>query len=147
MIIESSRDPSAFSAFERDGWETVSLGYDHHFARLTTQTVPATLDAARVGEGTRLLDVCTGPGMLAAAALRRGAQVSAIDFSRNLIEIARRNVPGADFLQGDAQALPFEAESFDAVVCGYGIIHVPEPKKALSEMYCRSAKRRCRPLK
>jgi len=35
---------------------------------------------------------------------------------------------------GDAQALPFESESFDAVVCGYGIIHVPDPEKALAEM-------------
>ena len=58
-----------------------------------------------------------------------------IDFSGKLIEIARRNVPGADFQQGDAQALPYKPESFDAVVCGYGIIHVPEPKKALSEMH------------
>jgi SAM-dependent methyltransferase len=43
-------------------------------------------------------------------------------------------VPGAEFRQGDAQTLPFEADSFDSVVCGYGIIHVPEPQKALSEM-------------
>ena len=86
-------------------------------------------------KGTRLLDVCTGPGILAGAALERGAQVVGLDFSGKLIEIAKRNVPGAEFQQGDAQALPFEAESFDAVVCGYGVIHVPEPQKALSEMH------------
>jgi ubiquinone/menaquinone biosynthesis C-methylase UbiE len=135
MIIESSRDPSAFRAFEHDGWETVSHGYERHFARLTSQSVPATLDAARVAEGTCLLDVCTGPGMLAAAALGRGAQVVAVDFSGKVVEIAKRNVPGAEFHLGDAQALPFKRESFDAVVCGYGIIHLPEPQKALAEMY------------
>ena len=103
--------------------------------RLTAQTVPATLSAARVSKGTRLLDVCTGPGVLAGAALERGAQVVGLDFSGKLIDIAKRKVPGAEFQQGDAQLLPFEDESFDAVVCGYGVIHVPEPQKALSEMH------------
>jgi SAM-dependent methyltransferase len=134
MAIESSRNPGAFREFEHDGWETVSVGYERHFARLTIRTVPAILDAAHVAEGVRVLDVCTGPGMLAGAAVKRGAQVVALDFSGKLIEIARRNVPGAEFRQGDAQTLPFEADSFDSVVCGYGIIHVPEPQKALSEM-------------
>jgi len=134
MAIESARDPKAFQDFEHDGWEAVANGYERHFARLTGQTVPTTLDAARIAAGMRVLDVCTGPGMLAAAALERGAQVVGLDFSDKLIEIAKRNVPGAEFQQGDAQVMPFEAESFDAVVCDYGIIHVPDPQKALSEM-------------
>ena len=95
MAIESSRNPGAFREFEHDGWETVSVGYERHFARLTTQTVPAILDAAHVAEGMRVLDVCTGPGMLAGSAVKRGAQVVALDFSGKFIEIARRNVPGA----------------------------------------------------
>ena len=135
MAIESFRDRAAFHDFEHAGWEAVSDGYERHFARLTSQTVPGILDAVRVARGMRLLDVCTGPGMLAGAALERGADVVGLDFSSKVVAIARRNVPGAEFQQGDAQALPFEAESFDAVVCGYGIIHVPEPQKALSEMH------------
>jgi SAM-dependent methyltransferase len=42
-------------------------------------------------------------------------------------------VPGADFKQGDAEELPFEDDSFDAVVSGFGVIHVPQPAKALAE--------------
>ena len=135
MAIESSRDPAAFQDFEHAGWEAASDGYERHFTRLTYQTVPGILDAVFAAKGMRLLDVCTGPGLLAAAALERGADVVGLDFSSKVIAVARRNVPGAEFQQGDAQALPFEAESFDAVVCGYGIIHVPEPQKALSEMH------------
>ena len=135
MTIESSRDPDAFRDFEHTGWEAVSSGYVRHFVRLTAQSVPAILDAARVTMGVRLLDVCTGPGIVAGAALERGAEVVGLDFSGKQVEIAKRNVPGAEFKQGDAQALPFEDESFDAVVCGYGIIHLPTPEKALSEMH------------
>ena len=135
MAIEGSRDPNAFRDFEHDGWEAVSNGYERHFARLTNQAERTTLDAVRVAKGTRLLDVCTGPGVLAKAALERGAHVVALDFSGKALEIAKRNVPGAEFQEGDAQALPFHACSFDAVVCGYGIIHVPDPQKALSEMH------------
>ncbi|WP_018238845.1 class I SAM-dependent methyltransferase [Ensifer sp. BR816] len=133
--MESSRDPAAFREFEHTGWETASRGYDQHFARLTRQTVPALLAAARVAKGKRVLDVCTGPGMLARAAVEREAQVVGLDFSGKVIKIARRNAPDAEFLEGDAQALPFDADSFDAVVCGYGIIHVPNPEAALCEMH------------
>ena len=135
MTIESSHDPKAFQDFEHEGWETISAGYEHHFARLTRQAVPATLDAVGITQGMRLLDVCTGPAMLAGAATQRGADVVGLDFSGEVIEIANRNVPQAEFRQGDAQDLPFDDASFDAVVCGYGVIHVPEPEKALLEMY------------
>ncbi len=135
MVIETSRDPIAFQAFELDGWDAVSSGYERHFGRLTAQTVPAILGAARVEKGTRLLDVCTGPGVLARAASARGAEVVGLDFSGNVIEVAKRNVPDVQFLQGDAQDLPFESGTFEAVVCGYGIIHVAQPQKALLEMH------------
>ncbi len=105
MAIQSSDDPEAFNDFEHQGWETISAGYERHFARLTRQTVPSTLDAAGVARGTRTLDVCTGPGMLAEAALERGAEAVGLDFSSEVIEIAKRNVPDAEFHQGDAQAL------------------------------------------
>jgi SAM-dependent methyltransferase len=134
MDIQKSSDPKGFTDFEHEGWETVSAGYERHFARLTRQTVPATLDAAGVGAGTRVLDVCTGPGVLAAAAQERGADTVGLDFSAEAVAIARGKVPGAEFHQGDAQALPFEEGSFDAVVCGYGVIHVPNPEKALAEI-------------
>lgn len=134
MAIQNSSDPKAFNDFEYQGWQTNSAGYERHFARLTRQTVPATLDAAGVVSGARVLDVCTGPGMLAEAALERGTKAVGLDFSSEAIEIAKRNVPKAEFHQGDAQALPFEDDSFDAVVCGYGIIHVPNPEKVLGEM-------------
>ncbi len=73
MSIESSNDPQSFNKFEHDGWEVVSRGYVQHFSKLTSQSTVAVLDAADVKSGDQILDVCTGPGILAAAAIARGA--------------------------------------------------------------------------
>lgn len=135
MTIARSKEPKEFAAFEHDGWENAAEGYERLIAPITRQSVPATLDAAKVAKGMRVLDVCTGPGILAQAAVKRGAEAVGLDFSSNLIEIARRAVPQAEFRQGDAQELPFEDDSFDAVVCGYGIIHLPDPEKGLREIH------------
>ena len=135
MNIDSSNDPQRFSKFEHDAWEEISHGYEQHFARLTSQSVDAVLNSAEVRSGKVVLDVCCGPGMLTAAAQSRGAQSKGIDFSAEAVEVARSNVPDAEFQKGDAQSLPFPDSTFDSVVCGFGIIHVPDPQKALSEMY------------
>ncbi|HSY97803.1 MAG TPA: methyltransferase domain-containing protein, partial [Steroidobacteraceae bacterium] len=108
--------------------------YDSAFGSVARQTVVPMLDAARVTRGMRVLDICCGPGMLAAGALERDAEAVGLDFSAQAVELARRLVPEGRFQQGDAQALPFPAGSFDAVLCGYGIMHLPEPAAALREM-------------
>ncbi len=91
MPIERAQDTVAFRDFEHDGWETNSEGYERHWARLTRQAVPATLDAAKVKNGVRLLDVCTGPGLLASVAADRGADVTGLDFSAKVVGVARGN--------------------------------------------------------
>ena len=135
MNIESSNDPQSFVNFELDGWETVSQGYEDHFAKLTSQSVDAILDAGDVSSGKEVLDVCCGPGMIATAAAARGARATGIDFSAAVIKVANSSESGAKFQQGDAQSLSFTDNSYDSVVCGFGIIHLPDPQKALSEMY------------
>jgi SAM-dependent methyltransferase len=134
MAVEQSRDPKQFSAFELSGWDTNIGGYASAFGAVARQTVGAMLDAARVTRGMRVLDVCCGPGMLAAGALERGAEAIGLDFSPEAVELARKLVPNGRFERGDAQALPYPAASFDAVLCGYGLMHLPEPAAALREM-------------
>jgi len=134
MPIEQSREPKKFGAFELSGWDSNIGGYDAAFGAVARQTVQSMLDAAHVAPGMQLLDVCCGPGMLAASALQRGAETVGLDFSAEAVELARRRVPDGRFQQGDAQALPFPAASFDAVVCGYGLMHLSEPAAAMREM-------------
>jgi SAM-dependent methyltransferase len=134
MPIEQSRDPKQFAAFELSGWDANIVGYESAFGAVARQTVKSMLDAARVSPGMRVLDICCGPAMLTAGALERGAEPVGLDFSIEAVELARRLVPNGRFQQGDAQALPFPAASFDAVLCGYGLMHLPEPAAGLREI-------------
>lgn len=134
MAIERSQNPEPFFGFERAGWDANITGYDQAFGPVSRQTVVPLLKAANVSAGMRVLDVCSGPGMLVEAAIERGAQPVGLDFSVRAIELARELVPAGEFHQGDAQALPFVDNSFDAIVCAYGVIHVPVPEMALRQM-------------
>jgi len=128
-----SDDKTAFHSFERAGWSERGVvdAYELLLAQVTTQSIPALLDAAGVTRGTRLLDVATGPGHVAAAAAERGAVVSAVDFSPAMVERARTR--GVDAREADAQALPFSDGRFDAVAISFGMLHFADPERALAE--------------
>jgi SAM-dependent methyltransferase len=123
-----------FDAYERELWAGRASAYERGFARLTAQTVRRLLDAAGVASGSRVLDMGTGPGIVAAEAARRGAKVSAVDADPHMAETAARNVPEADVQVAVLPALPYEDETFDAVVGNFVINHVGEPAVALKEM-------------
>jgi SAM-dependent methyltransferase len=73
----------------------------------------------------RVLELGCGAGVPMTAALAEGRHVTGVDISATQVELARRNVPAATFLQADMTALAFEPESFDAVVAFYSLTHVP----------------------
>jgi SAM-dependent methyltransferase len=118
-------DPEAVREFEHAGWQRAAADYDATFARATALFVEALLDAAAVCAGMRVLDLCCGTGVVAAAMAARGALVTGLDFSAAMLEQARLRHPGLRFDEGDAEALPFADGSFDAVVSNFGIHHVP----------------------
>ncbi len=94
----------------------------------------AVLDAARVTSGTRLLDAGCGAGLLALLASLRGAQVSALDASPELLAIARKRLPSADVREGDLEALPFDDASFDAVAAVNSVFYAADMAQAMREL-------------
>lgn len=124
----------AFHAFEHAGWQRAASAYPDTFGHVTSQAVEPLLDAVGAAPGVRLLDVATGPGYVAAAAARRGANVTGVDFARAMVEYARGIHPGLDIREGDAMALPFEPATFDAAVTSFGLLHFDRPEHALVEM-------------
>ncbi len=93
----------------------------------------AVLEAIAVGRGTRLLDAGCGAGMAAMLAAARGATVSGVDASDDLLAIARARVPGAEFRQGDLESLPLADAQFDAVTGFNAFQYAGTPVAALRE--------------
>ena len=128
-------DFQAFAEFERTSWGRLTEHYDSLIGRVSRQAASAALDAVNICSGTTLLDVATGPGYVAAEAARRGANAVGIDFSNDMVDVARRQFPGIRFDVGDAQDLEFADGSFDSVVCSFGVLHLPRPGLALTEVH------------
>jgi demethylmenaquinone methyltransferase/2-methoxy-6-polyprenyl-1,4-benzoquinol methylase len=92
------------------------------------------VDHARVGPGSRALDVATGTGDLAIELSARGAQVVGLDFSERMLELAREKAPAIEFVQGNALELPYPAGSFDAVTVGFGARNFSDLERGLGEL-------------
>jgi len=80
--------------------------------------------------GSDVLDLGCGAGVPMTAALAEGRSVTGVDFSATQLAMARRNVPGATFLEVDMTTVTFEPASFDAVVAFYSLTHVPRDEQA-----------------
>ena len=111
------------------------------------------VELAAIRPGQSALDVCCGTGDLALALAQRGAEVTGLDFSQAMLEIAKVRSQKSEarsqrpkvrnptsgfrppvFFQGDAQQLPFADHSFDTVTVGYGLRNLADWEAGLREM-------------
>ena len=129
-------DPHSFREFEHSGWQGIPQRYHQAFGELTIQSIEPLLDTAGVQNGTKVIDIATGPGYVAAAAARRGASVIGVDFSATMIAEAQRRNPDIEFREDDAEHLAFGNGLFEAAVVNFGILHLARPDQALAEA-CR----------
>ncbi|MFC7381706.1 class I SAM-dependent methyltransferase [Sphaerisporangium rhizosphaerae] len=124
----------AFDAFERAGWRGRSEAYKQGVAVLTARLIEPVLDEARVGAGSRVLDVGCGPGGVSAAALARGAEVTAADAEPEMVAATARRLPGVRVEHAILPVLPFGDGEFDAAVGNLVINHVGDPRAAVREL-------------
>src|SRR6266446_2037855 len=114
--------------------------YDRAFAHVTAHFMPFLLRAAGVAPGMRVLDIATGTGLSAEAALAAvgsTGHVTAADISPAMVAKARERLgdaPNVALSVEDGQALPFPDESFDAVLCNLGLMFFPDPVRGLMEL-------------
>src|SRR5438552_1205975 len=122
-----------FTEFEHEGWERVAGKYDAVWAQSTRQFIPSLLDAAEVSAGMSVLDVGAGPGYVSDAAAERGATPIGLDFSKQMVSIAKKMFPEIEFREGDAQNLPFADATFDRVLANFALLHLSDPERACTE--------------
>jgi demethylmenaquinone methyltransferase/2-methoxy-6-polyprenyl-1,4-benzoquinol methylase len=93
---------------------------------------------AQVGPGRTALDLCCGTGDVAFALARTGTEVTGLDFSQPMLDVAHQRATreGASvrFVRGDAQRIPFPDASFDAVTISYGLRNLADWRTGLREM-------------
>lgn len=135
MRVDSVPDYSSVTAAQQQTW---SEGDFHEIARLNVGMAEEVCDFGDLRAGERVLDVACGSGTAALVAARRYCEVAGIDYVPALLERARLRADAegfdAEFLEADAQDLPFADDSFDAVVSVYGVQFAPDQHRAANEM-------------
>ena len=105
---------------------------------------PRLVDAAGIGPGMRVLDVAAGTGNASIPAAQRGARVTASDLTPELLAAGAKRPEAGDldleWVEADAEHLPFESESYDVVMSSIGVMFAPHHQAAADELV-----RTCRP--
>jgi ubiquinone/menaquinone biosynthesis C-methylase UbiE len=125
--------------------EIWALGDYHRFAKELIWTFgPILVEACGIARGQRVLDVATGTGNVAIRAAQAGADVVALDITPESLAAGRREAESLgvelDWVEGDAQALPFGDDEFDIVTSSAGAIFAPNHQAVADELL-----RVCRP--
>jgi ubiquinone/menaquinone biosynthesis C-methylase UbiE len=121
--------------------EEAAAEYDRAFSHASAHFVPFLLRAAGLASGAAVLDVASGTGIAAEAALAIvGPQgsVAAVDLSPQMVEQARQRLagsPNAATAVEDGQALTFSDATFAAVICSLGLMFFPDPQRGMAEFW------------
>lgn len=85
-------------------------------------------------KNSKVLDLCTGTGDIAGF-MDKSCEVIGLDFSKNMLDIAKKKYPWVNFIEGDCTDLPFEDNSFDVITISFGLRNIENYNKALDEIY------------
>ncbi len=138
-------DPVEYKAGQRRDWDTAAPGWKNWWQQIEPGLHPVSermIELADIREGQRVLDVATGIGEPAVTAARRvgpSGQIIATDLSPQMLDIGRARVaelglPTLDFREMDAEALELPEHSFDAILCRFGLMYLPDLQTTLERM-------------
>lgn len=133
--MSSAVDPFAdLKTRQREMWASFAPT-----AAYTTPVAAHLVEFAGIKTGEAVLDVGTGTGVVAITAARMGASVTGLDLTPALLDAARENarlasLGGIQWVEGDAEYLPFADDQFDVVISQFGHIFAPRPDVTIRQM-------------
>jgi len=125
-------DARRFKAMERAGFNRIAARYAEG-AHLRAELAEALLEAAALAPGQRVLDLASGPGLLARMA-QQAVGASGLAVASDISEGQLACCPDLARVAADGEALPFADGSFERVLCGLGLMFFPDEEAALREM-------------
>jgi ubiquinone/menaquinone biosynthesis C-methylase UbiE len=128
-----------FTELKQKHRKTWASGDYDQIARGIRAVADHVVRVARVRAGERVLDVACGTGNTALAARARGAEVTGLDLTPELLAVAREReaaegLSGIHWREGDAENMPFEDASFDVVVSSCGLMFAPDQQRVAAEV-------------
>ena len=128
-------DGTAIKATQKAMWTS---GDYAEVAQTIESAATSLLGQLEIGSGMELLDVACGTGNASLPAAQAGAKVTGLDLTPKLLLIAEQRAADAgveiSFVEGDAESLPFDAESFDRVVSVFGVMFAPAQQRGADEL-------------
>ena len=136
--MTSSTQVPDYTSIKHRQRQTWASGDYHVIASIILPVAEGLCDTADLRAGQRVLDLATGSGNAAIAAARRMCEVTGVDYVPDLLDRGRSRAAAeglsVTFKEGDAEALPVEDASFDAVLSTFGVMFAPNQAQAASEL-------------
>jgi ubiquinone/menaquinone biosynthesis C-methylase UbiE len=143
----SSRDSEQYKEGQRQGWDTVASGWQKWWKITETGAENVSrrlIELADIKRGSTVLDMATGigePSITAANQVGNSGHVLAIDISSQMLSIAKQRAISSgleqviEFKEGDAETIDLSASTFDAALCRFGLMFLPNLRSGLSNIY------------
>jgi ubiquinone/menaquinone biosynthesis C-methylase UbiE len=140
-------DPKQYKETELQSWNSAAAGWQKWWKTIErgTEKVSKQLIAlAEIKSGSRVLDIATGigePAITAASQMGKTGNILAIDISPQMLSIAKQRAISLglqnviEFKEGDMETIDLSSTTFDAVLCRFGLMFLPELKVGLSKIY------------
>jgi ubiquinone/menaquinone biosynthesis C-methylase UbiE len=128
---------------QRYGWDKASVHYENFWQRQLKPAQDKLLEMARLQPGEKVIDIASGTGLVSFPAAEKVGEngfLLATDISDGMVKIGNesakeKNYRNIRFERMDAEELNAPDEEYDVALCALGLMYVPDPIKALKEMY------------
>jgi ubiquinone/menaquinone biosynthesis C-methylase UbiE len=140
-------DSKQYKEAERQSWNSVAAGWQKWWKTIERGTEKVSrrlVELAEIKPGSRVLDIATGmgePALTAANRVGKSGHVLATDISSQMLSFAKQRAISlglqdvVEFKEGDAESIDLPASTFDAALCRWGLMLLPDPGAGLSNIY------------